>query len=313
MAYYLVTGGAGFIGSNIVEELLRRKQQVVVLDNFSTGRKENIAPFRTKVKIITGDVRDFKAVSRAVKGVDYVLHQAALPSVERSVADPATSNEVNVNGTLNVLIAARDHKVKRVVYAASSSAYGDTPTLPKVETMPANPLSPYATSKLAAEYYCLNFYKIYGLETVCLRYFNVFGPKQDPTSFYSAVIPKFIAAYLRGDAPTINGDGEQSRDFTYIDNVVSANLLACRAPKAAGEVMNIACGKRYTVNVLAQKIAKIMQVNKDPEYGQSRPGDVRHSLADIQKAKKLLSYTVKVDFDEGLQRTVRWFVKGGKL
>lgn len=310
MAHYLVTGGAGFIGSNIIEELLRRKQQVVVLDNFSTGKKENIAPFRAKVKIIAGDVRDFKTVRRAVKGVDYVLHQAALSSVERSVADPATSNEVNVNGTINVLIAARDHKVKRVVYAASSSAYGDTPALPKIETMPSHPLSPYATGKLAAEYYCLNFYKIYGLETVCLRYFNVFGPKQDPTSFYSAVIPKFIAAYLRGDAPTINGDGKQSRDFTYIDNVVSSNLLACRAPSAAGEVMNIACGKRYTVNELAQKIAKIMQVDDNLKYGPARPGDVRHSLADIRKAGKLLSYAVKVDFDEGLRRTVHWFGRG---
>lgn len=315
MAHYLVTGGAGFIGSNIVEELLRRKQEVTILDNFSTGKKENIASFSKKVNVIEGDVRDNKIVNKAVKEVDYILHQAALPSVARSVQDPVASNDVNVNGTLNILVAARDNKVKRIVYAASSSAYGDTPTLPKVETMPSNPLSPYATSKLAGEFYCRNFYKIYGLETVCLRYFNVFGPKQDPKSFYSAVIPKFIYAYLEGNAPSINGDGEQSRDFTFIDNVVSANLLACRAPKATGEVINIACGKRYTVNELAAKIGNILELHMDPEYSPVRPGDVKHSLADISKAKSLLSYKVKVGFDEGLERTVDWFVKsikGGK-
>jgi nucleoside-diphosphate-sugar epimerase len=312
MSKYLVTGGAGFIGSNITEALLRKKHKVRILDNFSTGKKENIAGFRSKIEIVKGDIRDLKTVNKAVKGVDYVLHQAALPSVARSVADPAASNAVNVEGTLNVLIAARDHKVKRLIYASSSSAYGDTPVLPKVETMTPNPQSPYATSKLTGELYCRNFSKIFGLETVCLRYFNVFGPKQDPASFYSAVIPKFISSMLRGESPHINGDGKQSRDFTYIDNVVLANILACTAPKASGEVFNIACGKRYTVIELAEKIARIMRMNLDLEFGPARPGDVKHSLADIRKARRILKYTVKVNFDEGLRRTIHWFITGGK-
>lgn len=312
MSKFLVTGGAGFIGSNITAALLQKKHKVRILDNFSTGKQENIAGFRSKIEIIKGDIRDSKTVNKAVKGVDYVLHQAALPSVARSVADPVSSNAVNVEGTLNVLIAARDHKVKRLVYAASSSAYGDTPVLPKVETMVSNPLSPYATSKLTGELYCRNFSKIFGLETVCLRYFNVFGPKQDPASFYSAVIPKFISSMLRGESPQINGDGKQSRDFTYIDNVISANILACTAPKASSEVFNIACGKRYTVIELAEKIARIMRMNLDLEFGPARPGDVKHSLADIRKARKILKYTVKVNFDEGLRRTIHWFITGGK-
>jgi nucleoside-diphosphate-sugar epimerase len=312
MAKFLVTGGAGFIGSNIVETLLRKKHKVRILDNFSTGKQENIAGFSSKIDIIKGDIRNLKTVNLAVKGMDYVLHQAALPSVARSVADPATSNAVNVEGTLNVLLASRDHKVKRVVYAASSSAYGDTPVLPKIETMAANPQSPYATAKLAAELYCRNFTKIFGLETVCLRYFNVFGPKQDPASFYSAVIPKFVNCMLRGESPQINGDGRQSRDFTYIDNIVSANILACTAPKASGEIFNIACGKRYTVIELAEKIARLMRMDLALEFGPAVPGDVKHSLADIRKARKILKYTVKVDFDEGLRRTIHWFITGGK-
>lgn len=312
MSKFLVTGGAGFIGSNITAALLRKKHKVRILDNFSTGKQENIAGVRSKIEIIKGDIRDLKTVNRAVKGVDYVLHQAALPSVARSVADPVASNAVNVEGTLNVLIAARDYKVKRLVYAASSSAYGDTPVLPKVETMASNPQSPYATAKLAAELYCRNFSKIFGLETVCLRYFNVFGPKQDPTSFYSAVIPKFINCLLQGESPRINGDGKQSRDFTYIDNVVSANILACTASKASGEVFNIACGQRYTVTELAEKIARVMRMDLNLEFGPARPGDVKHSLADIRKARKILKYTVKVDFDEGLRRTIHWFITGGK-
>ncbi|MDD5132024.1 MAG: SDR family oxidoreductase [bacterium] len=312
MAKFLITGGAGFIGSNITEALLKKKHKVRILDNFSTGKMSNIAGFRSKIEIIKGDIRDVKTVNRAVKGVDYVLHQAALPSVARSVADPATSNKVNIEGTLNVLIAARDHKIKRLVYAASSSAYGDTPILPKVETMPSNPQSPYATTKLAGELYCRNFSKIFGVETVCLRYFNVFGPKQDPASFYSAVIPKFISSMLRGESPHINGDGRQSRDFTYIENVVSANILACTAPNASGEVFNIACGKRYTVVELAEKIARILRMTLELEFGPARPGDVKHSLADIRKAKRILKYTVKVDFNEGLRRTIHWFITGGK-
>ncbi len=312
MSKFLVTGGAGFIGSNITEALLQKKHKVRILDNFATGKLSNLAGFRSKIDIIKGDVRDVKTVNRAVQGVDYVLHQAALPSVARSVADPALSNAVNIDGTLNVLIAARDHKVKRVVYAASSSAYGDTPVLPKVETMASNPLSPYATTKLAGELYCRNFARIFGLETVCLRYFNVFGPKQDPASFYSAVIPKFISAMLMGESPRINGDGRQSRDFTYIENVVSANILACTAPKASGEVFNVACGRRYTVLELAEKIARILRMALKPEFGPAAPGDVKHSLADIRKAKKILKYTVKVNFDEGLRRTIHWFITGGK-
>lgn len=312
MSKFLVTGGAGFIGSNITAALLRKKHQVRILDNFSTGKKENIAGFRSKMEIIKGDIRDLKTVNRAVKGVDYVLHQAALPSVARSVADPSTSNAVNVEGTLNILIASRDHKIKRVVYAASSSAYGDTPVLPKVETMAPNPQSPYAVSKLAGELYCRNFSRIFGLETVCLRYFNVFGPKQDPASFYSAVIPRFIYSMLRRESPHINGDGKQSRDFTYIDNVVSANILACTAPKASGEVFNIACGQRHTVIELVEKIAGIMRLDLDLEFGPARPGDVRHSLADIRKAREILKYKVKVDFDEGLRRAIHWLIIGGK-
>ncbi len=312
MSKFLVTGGAGFIGSNITAALLQKKHKVRILDNFSTGKKENLAGFSSKIDIIRGDIRNIKTVNQAVKGVDYVLHQAALPSVARSIADPALSNAVNIDGTLNVLIAARDYKVKRVVYAASSSAYGDTPILPKVETMASNPQSPYATTKLAGELYCRNFAKIFNLETVCLRYFNVFGPKQDPTSFYSAVIPKFISAMLRGESPHINGDGQQSRDFTYIDNVVLANIQACTAPKASGEVFNVACGKRYTVIELAEKIARILRMTLEPEFGPASPGDVKHSLADIRKAKKILKYSVKVDFDEGLRRTIHWFINGGK-
>lgn len=311
MAKFLITGGAGFIGSNLLESLLEQNETVRVLDNFSTGKKENISSVRSKIDLIEGDLRDPKVVSKAVEGVDYVLHQAALPSVARSVNDPLTSNAVNIEGTLNVLLAARDHKVKRLVYAASSSAYGDTPTLPKIETMPSNPQSPYAVTKLTGELYCQNFYKIYGLETVCLRYFNVFGPKQDPASFYSAVIPKFISAMLKGDSPLIYGEGEQSRDFTYIENVVAANLLACLAPKAAGQVFNIGCGERHTVNELAKKIADILRVDLKIERRPARSGDVKHSLADINKAKQILGYKVQVDFNHGLEKTINWFMTKG--
>ena len=308
---YLVTGGAGFIGSHIVERLVQEGQHVRVIDNLSTGKWENIEPFLEEIEFIEGDIRDLELVRKAMDGVDYVLHQAAVPSVPRSVKDPVTTNSVNVEGTLNILIAARDAGVKRVVYASSSSVYGDTPVLPKHEDMKPQPRSPYAVSKLAGEFYCQVFYHVYGLETVVLRYFNVFGPRQDPESQYAAVVPKFIAALLRNEPPTIFGDGEQSRDFTYVENVVEANLLATQAkgPDVAGQVFNIACGTRITINKLAQMLAEIIGVDPElkPHYAPPRPGDVRHSLADISKAQKLLGYKIKVDFERGLQKTVEWY------
>ncbi|TFH00535.1 MAG: SDR family oxidoreductase [Calditrichales bacterium] len=304
---YLVTGGAGFIGSNIAEHLANTGQTVRVIDNFLTGKPENISTFKDKIDFIEGDIRSLDTMRKAVEGVDYVIHQAALPSVPKSVEIPLESNDHNINGTLNVLVAARDAKVKRVIYAASSAAYGDTPTLPKVETMPTKPLSPYAVNKLAAEYYCSVFTNVYGLETVSLRYFNVFGPRQDPTSFYSAVIPLFIKALLEGKAPTIYGDGEQSRDFSYIDNIVSANLLACTAEGAAGQMFNIACGDRISLNDLYAHLQKILGVNIPVKYAEERTGDIKHSLADINKAEKILGYKVKVSVRDGLEKTVNWF------
>jgi len=304
---YLVTGGAGFIGSHIVERLVREGQKVRVIDNLSTGKKKNIEPFLEKTEFVEGDIRDLEPLREAMDGVDYVLHQAAVASVPRSVKDPLTSNSVNVEGTLNILITARDADVKRVVYASSSSVYGDTPTLPKHEDMKQEPRSPYAVSKLGGELYCQAFYHIYGLETIALRYFNVFGPRQDPKSQYAAVVPKFITALLHGEPPTIFGDGEQSRDFTYIENVVEANLLAAKASGVAGEVFNIACGERITINELACMLAEIIGVNIEPEHTPPRSGDVLHSLADISKAKRLLGYEVKVSTPEGLEQTVEWY------
>ncbi len=306
---YLVTGGAGFIGSHIVEELVRRGEQVRVLDNLSTGRRENIAPFVEQIELLVGDLCEIGVVRRAVEGVDYVLHQGALPSVPRSVANPIASNAANVVGTLNLLVAARDAGVKRVVYASSSSVYGDTPELPKVETMKPAPRSPYAVSKLAAEHYCRVFTQVYGLETVSLRYFNVFGPRQDPHSQYAAVIPIFINALLKGRAPVIYGDGRQSRDFTYVANNVAANLLACTAPGAAGQVFNIACGKRYDLLQLLELLRKYTGVEIAPLHDAPRPGDVRHSLADISRAAEVLGYHPVVGFEEGLRRTVEWYVR----
>ena len=304
---YLITGGAGFIGSNLAEALVNQGATVKILDNFSTGKMENIIHLKDKVEIITGDVRYLNTLLEITKGVDYILHQAALPSVPRSIQTPIESNDVNLNGTLNVLYAAKENGVKRVVYAASSSAYGDTPTLPKVETMKPNPLSPYAVNKLAAENYCSVFYKVYGLETVALRYFNIFGRRQDPNSYYSAVIPKFIKAFFNNEAPVIYGDGEQSRDFTYIDNVIQANLLACKAPDAPGHVVNIACGERITLNELADELKQLTGATVDAKHGDPRPGDIKHSLADISAAQKLLGYEVKVRVKDGLKRTVEWF------
>ncbi len=309
MSEYLVTGGAGFIGSHIVSALIKAGQQVRVIDNFATGRPKNIAPFLGDIKFYEADIRDDKALAKAVSGVDYVLHQAAIPSVPRSVADPLTSLRANEEGTLKVLLAARDAKVKRVVFASSSSIYGDSPTLPKVEDMPYNPLSPYAINKVTGELYCRNFYTLYGLETVAIRYFNVFGPRQDPASQYSAVIPKFISAVINKKSPTIYGDGEQSRDFTFIDNVVWANIKAAGAPNIAGEIFNVATGYEITVNELFYKIRNILKSELEPVYDPPREGDIKRSLAGIKKAKRLLSYTPLVSFDEGLKITVEWFLR----
>lgn len=306
---YLVTGGAGFIGSNIVEELLARGHAVSVFDNFSTGRRENLEPFLADVELITGDLQDAHAVQRAMKRCSFVLHQGALSSVPRSVADPIASNEVNVTGTLNVLLAARDAGVHRVVAASSSSVYGDTPTLPKVETMPVLPMSPYAVSKLAAEKYCAAFYQVYGLETVALRYFNVFGPRQDPTSQYSAVIPRFISAAMQGSNPVIYGDGHQTRDFTYVANVVQANLLACHAPRVAGDFYNVACGQRYSLLELLSAISDITGMPVEARHEPARAGDVKHSLADISKIRQAMNFEPKVDFREGLEKTVAHFAQ----
>jgi nucleoside-diphosphate-sugar epimerase len=306
MAKYLVTGGAGFIGSNIVKELLHQGEQVRVLDNYSTGKRENLFPFADdpNLEIIEGDLRSFHIVRDAVKGVDYVLHQGALPSVPRSVKDPITSNDVNINGTLNVLEASKEFGVKRVVFASSSSVYGNSEVMPKIETMPVAPLSPYALTKYAGERYCQIYYQLYGLETVALRYFNVFGPNQDPTSQYSAVIPKFIKLMKEGKRPVIYGDGSQSRDFTYVTNNVEANIRACTAPEAAGEVFNIACGERFTLNDLVNSINEILGKNILPLYEDERIGDVKHSLAGIEKAKKHLDFIVRTKFREGLNRLV---------
>jgi nucleoside-diphosphate-sugar epimerase len=307
MAMYLVTGGAGFIGSNIVKELLARKEQVRVLDNFSTGKRENLFPFRENpnLEVFEGDLRSFHIVRDAVKGVDYVLHQGALPSVPRSVKDPITSNDVNINGTLHILEAAKEFGVKRVVFASSSSVYGNSEVMPKVETMSVSPMSPYAVTKYAAERYCQVFYQLYGLETVCLRYFNVFGPNQDPTSQYSAVIPKFIKLIREGKRPVIYGDGTQSRDFTYVSNNVEANIMACTTENVAGEVFNIACGERYSLIDLVDNINFLLGTNVQPIFEDIRPGDVKHSLAGIDKAKTLLKFDVRTHFLDGLKSLIR--------
>jgi len=310
LADYLVTGGAGFIGSNLVGELIKRGEKVRVIDNFSTGKKENIQEFLPRIELVQGDIRDLDRVREVVKRVDFVLHQAALASVVRSIEDPLATTKSNINGTLNVLVAAKEAKVKRVIYASSSSVYGDNPTLPKKEEMTPNPLSPYAVSKLSGEYYCRAFYRIYGLETAILRYFNVFGPRQDPLSQYAAVIPRFIKALLNGKSPSIYGDGEQSRDFTFVENVVEASILACGKDRIAGEVFNIGGGKRTTVNQLAKLISRLLNKKTEPTHTDSRAGDVRHSLADIGKAQRLLKYQPRVNLEEGLKRTLKWYKQG---
>jgi nucleoside-diphosphate-sugar epimerase len=310
---YLVTGGAGFIGSNLVDALLAAGHKVRVLDNFLTGKRENLAglaeKFGGEFELVEGDLRDLGTTRKAAEGVDYVLHQGALPSVPRSVGDPVLSNSINVGGTVNLLVAARDAGVRRVVFAASSSAYGDTPELPKRESMTPRPKSPYAAQKLAGEHYMRIFFEVYGLETVALRYFNVFGPRQDPTSTYAAVIPRFITSVLAGKSPTVYGDGLQTRDFTFVDNVIDANLLACAAPKeACGKVINIACGERVSLLDILEIVYGLAARRVEPAFEPPRQGDVRDSLADISLAKELLGYAPKVAFAAGLSRTFDYFV-----
>jgi UDP-N-acetylglucosamine 4-epimerase len=312
--HYLVTGGAGFIGSNLVAALLERGDSVCVLDDFSTGRRENLAFVERsragdRFRLVEGDMRRMEVVREAMAGADYVLHQAALGSVPKSIADPLTTHDVNLNGHMNVLIAARDEGVTRLVCAGSSSSYGDTPTLPKVETMPAKPLSPYAVTKYAQEAYCQVFTGVYGLETAVLRYFNIYGPHQDPYSQYAAVIPLFVKALLEGRPPTIYGDGLQSRDFTFIEDCVQANLKACEAPDAAGEVFNVATGSRVTLLELHALLCELLGTDIPPVHGPERPGDIKHSLADIDKARRLLGYMPAYDIRSGLTKAIEWYRK----
>jgi len=307
MERFLVTGGAGFIGSNICKRLISQGCFVRVVDNLLTGKKSNLNTVIDKIEFIQADMGDEQVARSAMKGIDVVLHEGALPSVPRSVDDPAATHKHCVDATFTLLLAARDAGIKRFVYASSSSAYGDTPTLPKVETMPPQPLSPYAVGKLVGEYYCSVFYKVFGLETISLRYFNVFGPNQDPTSQYAAAIPAFVTAILKDQPPTIFGDGLQSRDFTYVDNVVEANLLAARVKQTAGEVINIACGEAVTVNEVIDDINEVLGKNIKPKYDPPRPGDVKHSLADITLAQKIIGFKSKMTFRQGLQKAIDWY------
>jgi UDP-glucose 4-epimerase len=313
MSTYLITGVAGFIGSALARAVLNQGDKVRGIDNLSTGRIQNLAEILDRIDFREADLLDPKATADACKGVDFIFHEAAIPSVPRSVLDPIESNRANVDATVNLLVAAKDAKVKRVVYAASSSAYGDQPTLPKREDMIPDPISPYAVAKLAGEHYMTSFWRCYGLETVSLRYFNIFGPRQDPTSPYSGVLAKFITQMLAGDQPTIFGDGKQSRDFTYIDNAVSANLLACQVPAAqvAGQVINVAIARRVDLNETFHALKKIIGYKGEVKYAADRPGDVKHSLADLTRAHKQLGYEPKVDFEEGLRRTVDWYKSNG--
>jgi len=318
MARYLITGGAGFIGSHLAEALAGSGEDVVVLDNLATGKRENLAPAEKgpgALRFVEGDLRDYDTVARAMEGVDYVLHQAARPSVQRSMEDPLLSHQVNVTGGLNLLQAAHQAGVKRVVSASSSSVYGDRkdPAQPKREDMDPRPKSPYAANKVAMEYYCRVYHQAFGLETVSLRYFNVFGPRQDPDSAYAAVIPKFLFALMAGQKPRVLGDGRQSRDFTYVDNVVAANLAACTAPGAAGQVINVASQASHSLLDLLQVLGRLLGVEPQPEFGPARPGDVRHSLADLGRARELLGYEVGVDFAQGLARLVELARQGRYL
>ncbi len=307
MAHVLVTGGAGFIGSHLATRLVELGHRVRVFDNFATGHLSNLAHLEGKYELIQADLRDAAACMRACAGVEYVFHEAALGSVPKSVDDPQTSHDVNINGTFNMLRAAVEHRVRRFIYAGSSSAYGDTEVSPKVETLRPRPLSPYAVQKLTGEEYCHAFFVCYGLETITLRYFNVFGPRQDPESQYAAAIPAFVSAILSGRPPTVYGDGEQSRDFTYIDNVVDGNILAMSVPKVRGEVLNLACGGQITVNQVIAAINRVLGTKVQPRYVAARPGDVRHSCANIDLARSVLGFEPKVSFEEGLRRAIDYY------
>ena len=304
---YLVTGGAGFIGSHTVDELVRRGHGVVVLDDLSSGKEENLADVRSKITFMKGSITDLEAVQRAMHQAEYVIHLAARTSVPRSVKDPIDTNRINVEGTLNVLVAARDNRVKRVVFAASSSAYGETPTLPKKESMQPLPISPYGVSKYVGELYAQTFGRCYGLENVCLRYFNIFGPRQDPDSPYSGVLSRFTAAFLQDEPPVVFGDGEQTRDFTYVDNAVQANLLASEAPGASGFVFNVGTGDRYSLNQTLEILGGLSAKKLPAKYEPAREGDIRDSQADITAARELLGYEPTVRFEEGLERTYEWY------
>jgi UDP-glucose 4-epimerase len=304
---YLVTGGAGFIGSNTVDELVRRGHSVVVLDDLSSGKEENLSDIRNKITFIKGSITDIEVVRKAMHEAEYVLHLAARTSVPRSVKDPIETNKINIDGTLNVLVAAKELKVKRVVFAASSSAYGETPTLPKVETMQPQPISPYGVTKYVGELYGQTFGRCYGLENVSLRYFNIFGPRQDPSSPYSGVLAKFCTAFLEETQPVVFGDGEQTRDFTYVDNAVQANLLACEAPNVSGKVFNVGCAARISLNEVLHALAKITGKPLEAKHEPARDGDIRDSLADISQAKEFLGYNPQVSFEDGLSRTLEWY------
>jgi UDP-N-acetylglucosamine/UDP-N-acetyl-alpha-D-glucosaminouronate 4-epimerase len=304
---YVVTGGAGFIGSNTVDELVKRGHSVVVLDDLSAGKEENLADVRSKITLIKGSITDIEVVRKAMHEAEYVIHLAARTSVPRSVKDPIEANRINIDGTVNVLVAARDAKAKRIVFAASSSAYGETPTLPKVETMQPAPISPYGVTKFVGELYLQTFGRCYGLENVSLRYFNVFGPRQDPGSPYSGVLAKFCTAFLEETQPVIFGDGEQTRDFTYVENAVQANLLACEAPNVSGKVFNVGVGGRFSLNQTVELLSKISGTHLEVKYDPPRDGDIRDSQADITRARELLGYDPQVDFEEGLRRTFEWY------
>ena len=304
---YLVTGGAGFIGSNTVDELVRRGHSVVVLDDLSSGKEDNLAEIRNKITFIKGSITDIEVVRKAMHEAEYVLHLGARTSVPRSVKDPIDTNKINIEGTLNVLVAAKELKVKRVVFAASSSAYGETPTLPKVETMQPQPISPYGVTKYVGELYGQTFGRCYGLENVSLRYFNIFGPRQDPSSPYSGVLAKFCTAFLEDTQPLVFGDGEQTRDFTFVENAVQANLLACEAPNASGKVFNVGVGERVSLNEVLRELGKIAGKRLEAKYEPPRDGDIRDSQADISQARECLEYNPQVSFEEGLARTFAWY------
>jgi UDP-glucose 4-epimerase len=304
---YLVTGGAGFIGSNTVDELVQRGHSVVVLDDLSAGKEDNLSEIRNKITIIKGSITDIEAVRKAMHEAEYLLHLAARTSVPRSVKDPLETNRINIEGTLNVLVAAKEMKVKRVVFAASSSAYGETPTLPKIETMQPQPISPYGVTKYVGELYAQAFLRCYGLETVSLRYFNIFGPRQDPSSPYSGVLAKFCTAFLEDTHAVVFGDGEQTRDFTFVDNAVHANLLACEAPNVAGKVFNVGCGVRVSLNKVLRELQRITGKSLEAKYDPPRDGDIRDSQADISQAREFLGYEPQVGFEEGLKLTFDWY------